>query len=209
MATIPVFYVAGFEGGGRRAGAIAAALAAISPGLVWYSQEARSYALLVLTCAGSLLYVLRVVRDARGRPPPVAMWALVSALALASHYFAVFVVAPEALWLLLAGPRRRGVLIACGAVGLAGASLLPLAVRQHGSGGTDWIDKIPLGDRLLDIPPQLLLGEGRPLYHFFALGLGLVMVAPLAFVVLAGGHQRRRAVLLACRRSSTPPACTS
>src|SRR5215208_2856492 len=47
-ATVPVVYAIGARAVGVRAGLIAAALAATNPLLVWYSQEARAYALLVL-----------------------------------------------------------------------------------------------------------------------------------------------------------------
>src|SRR5664279_5683311 len=46
-ATIPVAYLAGRELSGRRTGLAVAAIAAVSPMLVWYSQDARAYALLV------------------------------------------------------------------------------------------------------------------------------------------------------------------
>ncbi len=54
-ATIPVAYVAGGVLVSRRAGIVAAALVATSPFLVWYSQEARSYALFALLGATSVL----------------------------------------------------------------------------------------------------------------------------------------------------------
>jgi uncharacterized membrane protein len=45
-ATIPVAYAAGAALVSRRSGLIAAALVAVNPFLVWYSQEARAYELL-------------------------------------------------------------------------------------------------------------------------------------------------------------------
>src|SRR5438876_576650 len=48
--TIPAAYAAGRALSSRRAGLIAAALFAVNPLLVWYSQEARAYALLALLC---------------------------------------------------------------------------------------------------------------------------------------------------------------
>src|SRR5215208_3044763 len=50
-ATVPVVYALGRRVASERAALIAAALAATNPLLVWYSQEARAYALLVLLCA--------------------------------------------------------------------------------------------------------------------------------------------------------------
>ena len=102
VATVPVAYLIGIELRGRRAGLMAAALVAVNPMLLWYSQEARAYALLVLLCAVSLLYCVRALRSGTRRD--FVLWGLASGLALATHYFAVFVVAAEAVWLL----RRRG-----------------------------------------------------------------------------------------------------
>ena len=44
-ATIPAVYAAGSRLVSRRGGLVAALLVAVNPFLVWYSQEARSYAL--------------------------------------------------------------------------------------------------------------------------------------------------------------------
>src|SRR5215212_1490594 len=48
-ATVPVAYAIGARVASRRAGLLAAMAVAVSPLMVWYSQEARAYALLVLT----------------------------------------------------------------------------------------------------------------------------------------------------------------
>jgi uncharacterized membrane protein len=70
--------------------------------LIWYSQEARAYALFVLLTALSLLYFVRALD--RGTRRDFVLWGAFSALALATHYFAAFLIAAEALWLL---HRRR------------------------------------------------------------------------------------------------------
>ena len=86
---------------------IVAALTACSPVLVWYSQEARSYALLVLLSAASLLAFAYVLERPTGRS--AAAWVICSALALATHYYALLAVVPEALWLLAVHRRSRAV----------------------------------------------------------------------------------------------------
>src|SRR5262249_26704522 len=45
VATVPIAYLLGAELRGRRAGIAAAALVAVNPMLLWYSQEGRAYAL--------------------------------------------------------------------------------------------------------------------------------------------------------------------
>src|SRR6478672_2295135 len=57
--TIPLAYLIGREVWDRRAGLITTAMVAVNPMLIWYSQEARAYSLLVLLCAASLLFFLR------------------------------------------------------------------------------------------------------------------------------------------------------
>src|SRR6185437_10957473 len=55
VLVVPIAYGLGARLIGRRAGLIAAALTACNPLLVWYSQEARSYSMLVLLSAVSLV----------------------------------------------------------------------------------------------------------------------------------------------------------
>jgi mannosyltransferase len=150
--TVPVAYLAGAALVTRRAGLAVAALAAFSPLLVWYSQEARSYALLVLLVTASFLFF------ARGR---LVWWAVLSAAALATHYFAVFVVVPEAAWLAWRERRRAaGPLVLVVAAGLA---LLPLAIEQRATGHTAWIGNLPLSQRIKEVPKKFLIGEqGSP-----------------------------------------------
>ncbi len=69
VATIPVAYAIGRRHA-HRTGLIAAALVATNPYLVWYSQEARSYALLVLLTS---IATLALLRDRR------RIWALAAA----------------------------------------------------------------------------------------------------------------------------------
>jgi hypothetical protein len=69
-------------------------------------------------------------------------------LALTAHYFAGFVVAPEAALLLWGARERRRVAVAVAAVVAAGALLLPIGLRQAEGAGTGWIAEQPLGGRL-------------------------------------------------------------
>src|SRR3954453_11590901 len=86
--------------GSPRAGLVAAALVAVNPFFVWYSQEARSYSLLVFATALSIWALARALKDPTRRN--LALWAGAAVLALLSHYFAGFVVVAEAAWLLYA-----------------------------------------------------------------------------------------------------------
>lgn len=197
VATVPVVYLVGLELRGRRAGLVAAALAAVNPMLLWYSQEARAYALLVLLCSLSLLYCARAWR-AGGRRN-FLLWGLFSGLALATHYFAIFPILAEAV--LLLRRRGRGALAGLGLLILAGALLAPLAVQQMSSGHAEWISNLSLGHRVWETAASFFTGETgdiigqpeRPEAAFVPLALCL---AAFALLALRCDRDERRAVRL-------------
>ncbi|MFL5901536.1 MAG: glycosyltransferase family 39 protein [Solirubrobacterales bacterium] len=200
VATIPLAYCVGRELSSRRAGLIAATLVAVNPMLIWYSQEARSYPLLVFFGAASLLFFVRALRTREGRD--LALWALASALALCSHYFAVFAVGIEALWLLIVlRSRWRAVLPAVGGVALVGLALIPLISAQVNPTHIGWIDHSPLSSRFFQTGVSFLVGEtghviAEPPRERYAL-LPAILIG-LAFVLVAvrGGRGERRGALL-------------
>ena len=195
-ATVPVGYLIGRQLATRRAGLILAALIAVNPMLIWYSQEARSYALLVFFGALAMYFFVRALDTGRGRD--LAWWALASALALCSHYFAAFAVAIEALWLLVAlRSRWRFVLPAIAAVGAAGLALLPLANSQTNPTHIGWIENSPLPERLWETAVSFLVGETghviaeAPRERYALVPIVLVGVA-LALVAVRGSRRERR-----------------
>src|SRR5947209_2577567 len=137
VATVPVGYAATRVLLNRRAGVAVAALVAASPVMVWYSVEARAYALWLLLCALALFFWAH----ARERDVWWAFdgWAVVSALAFATHYFAVLLIVPEAAWLIWRSANRHRALRATGGVALALAMILPLVEYQRVHGGGEWI----------------------------------------------------------------------
>jgi mannosyltransferase len=200
VATVPLAYCIGAELASRRAGLIAAALVAVSPMLIWYSQEARSYAILVFFCAASLYFFCRALRTRGGRD--LALWALVSALALCSHYFAVFAVAIEALWLLIAlRSRWRVVLPALAAVAAVGLALLPLIAAQVNPTHIGWIDFTPLSSRFFQTGVSFLVGEtghviAEPPRERYALLPVVLLGAALLLLAVRGSRTERRGALL-------------
>jgi hypothetical protein len=95
----------------------------------------------------------------------LAAWAVLSALALAAHYFAVFVIAPQLAWLAWRwrGRHWRGLMAAGGAIALAGAALLPLMIEQASNDRAGFIREIELPKRFAQIPKQYLVGFDAPL----------------------------------------------
>jgi mannosyltransferase len=180
-ATVAVAWAIGRELSGRRAAILTAGLVAFSPLFVWYSQEARAYALYTFLVAVALWCFLRAER-APGRRR-MAAFAAASALALLTHYFAVFLVVPMALWLVLAGSResRPRALAALAAIGAVGAALLPLALAQGGR-GAEWIGKLTLVSRVEAVPQYYLTGySGAPLGHGVELAVAVPLLAGFFF----------------------------
>lgn len=193
-ALIPVTFGAARELGGRRAGLIAAALVAVNPQLIFFSQEARAYSLLTLLATLSFWAFLIARRDAEARG--LILWALASAAALLTHYFAAFVVVPEAIWLLAVRRPRLPVALAAGAVAAVGAALVPLAVHQS-DGRTDWISDLSLGARLRGVIKVPLTGEYDPTSNWQLALLGLVLAVGTGLALRRADEQERRRTAIA------------
>ncbi|HWO16645.1 MAG TPA: glycosyltransferase family 39 protein [Solirubrobacterales bacterium] len=198
IATVPVAYLLGAELRGRRAGIAAAALVAVNPMLLWYSQEARGYALFVLLTTIAALYFVRAL-DGGCRRDFIA-WGVASGLALATHYFAVFPIAAEAAWLLYR--RRREALRGLAIVAGFGLLLAPLAIHQMSYGHAEWIGNHSLGHRLWETGVTFTIGEtgdiiSRPERPLLGLAPVALILAALGLLALRGdGRERRGAGLM-------------
>ena len=159
-ATIPIVFELARRLGGERAGNVAAALVAFNPMLVWFSQEARAYALLALLGTLSALLWLRALEQpARGR---LLAWSGVAALALMTHYYALFLVAPQAVWLVVHTPGAREKALALALPVATCLALAPLALEQRSGDRAAFIGETPLLERLVQVPKQFLVGYDAP-----------------------------------------------
>jgi uncharacterized membrane protein len=191
--TIPVVYAAARRLADERVALLAAALTAFSPFLVWYSVEARPYALVLLFASVSFLCAVELIRG--GGPRWLWGWVTVSALAIATHYLAALLVGLEAVWLLLASPLPRSrLLLAGGVVAAVVVPLVPLATAQ--SSLTAWIPLVDQAQRLWQVPQHFLIGMEQPWPVVGPLAVGVVTGA----CALALGRARGRipAGALAC-----------
>lgn len=197
--TIPVFYAAGRTLVSHRAGVIVAALSAVSPLLVWYSQEARAYGLFVLLGALSFLFFSRAF--AQPSPRQLGLWATASSMTLLTHYFGVFLIAGEAS-ILLYRRRCRATWLATGAIVATGLALLPLAAYQAFSASSRWIRDIDLAARIEEAvqqivvpsPPSIWAGAGVAEGHGRSLwpaGIAMIVCAVAALLVLGSRRERR------------------
>ncbi len=173
--TVPVAYAACASLVSRRAGLLAAALVACNPFLVWYSQEGRAYSLLVLMSALSFLFFARALE---GRPRVLLWWAVASSLAIATHYFAIFLVAAEAIWLLSMSRQRRSTVLRAIAVPMAVVlAHAPLALGQGHEGAG--LGTSRLATRIAGLVKDLVIG-----YSFPRELAGTVVAAALVAVAL-------------------------
>ncbi len=192
-ATVPVVFLTARTLFSNAAGLVAAALVATSPTLVWYSQEARPYACLVLLTSTALLFLARALRDGAGRD--VTGFAIASALAIATHYFAAFLVVPAALFL-LHRRRDRFALAALAAALVAALAVLPLALAQRARGGGSYIANTPIVSRAWEIARQFVAGLTlAPGPIFGLLGAVLLTAGLISVIVLTRGGERRSAAI--------------
>jgi 4-amino-4-deoxy-L-arabinose transferase-like glycosyltransferase len=196
IATVPVAYLLGAELSSRRAGIVAAALVAVNPMLLWYSQEARGYALFALLTALSLLYFVRALD--RGRRRDSIAWGVASALALATHYFAAFPIAAEAFWLLRRrGRQNGGAFPGLWIAGAAALLLAPLVVHQASYKHAEWISNNSLWHRLWETGLTFAVGEtgdiiARPERPLLMLVPVLAAILGLVLVFARGSLRERR-----------------
>jgi Dolichyl-phosphate-mannose-protein mannosyltransferase len=177
IGLIPLVYLSGRELISRRAGLFAAALAAVNPFLIWYSQEAREYMLLCVLATASVLLFARAWREPTSRR--LAWWALVAALALLTQYFAGFLIGAEAA-LLLWRARSRSTLLALAALVVVEAALMP-HLTGHVSHPAGWIGSYPLSTRIQQVPVDFAIST---LYLGPAVSYGLIGAAALAAVLI-------------------------
>ncbi len=108
---IPLLYQFGAAVAGKKVGLIAALLASFNPLLIWFSQEARMYTMVVLFATAASYALWRGLTGHR-----VIRWLLLyilfAALAFLTHYTAALLIAFQALfWLWLLWKRGHRLLI--------------------------------------------------------------------------------------------------
>jgi len=210
-ATVGLAWILGRWVAGPRAALAAGALVAVNPFMLWFSTEARAYALATALATGALVLLVRLLaRDAdageaeRDAPPErerldgrhFAAWAALAAGALLTHYATVFVIGAQAVILL----HRRSTRAAWGAVAAVaamGAALAPLAVAQRDNGFAQTFDEVgtPLTERVAQIPKQFAIGYDAPL-ESIAGGVAIVVLALGVVLVLLSERELRRRALV-------------
>jgi mannosyltransferase len=190
-ATVVAGYGAGASLVSRRVGLIAAALVAVNPFLIWYSQEARSYSLVTLFVAVGLWLFGRALA---GERRALAGWALLSTLALATHYFALFVVVPEGVWLVARVRDRRRAVVAALIPTFVLLAELPLLMAQRGNGES--AAQSAFLKRIVGVPKDLVVGFSFPGELFGSILASLLVVSGLVLLATrTPARERVRALI--------------
>ena len=196
VLTVPLIYaVAQLLFRSRLAGLLAALLVAISPLHVWYGQEVRMYTMLTFLCLLSSYFLLLAVRAKGGWAVPV-LWAAYTAAgvaALYTHYFALFVIAFQAVYVLvvLAIQRFRPLHLLLGSLASGVAALvlylpwMPYLFTRYGADASYWPGKLKIHEVLVDIALSFTGGESvsESVGIALALGSGLVFLVCLVALV--------------------------
>ncbi len=90
-----------------KAGVIAACFMAVSNFHIYFAQEARQYALLLVLLLGSMLSMEVALSGEKGRKWPWVFYFLMTAAALHTHFYAVLFVAAENLFFVLLWRENR------------------------------------------------------------------------------------------------------
>lgn len=106
ILTIPAFYLVGLKMLGRRGALYAAAIATVSPFLVYFSANARAYAVMLLLLLVATWFLLSATSE-RGNKWHWLGWAVTGCLAVYSHYVAALLVLGQLLWVLWFFPALR------------------------------------------------------------------------------------------------------
>jgi mannosyltransferase len=99
VMTIPLIYFAGKEFLDRNVGIIAAAAFAFSPFLIFYSQEARAYSLVLFFVSFALVFYFKALKT--NDLQNWALFGILSALAFWSHFYAFVIIAALLLYALM------------------------------------------------------------------------------------------------------------
>jgi 4-amino-4-deoxy-L-arabinose transferase-like glycosyltransferase len=219
--TIPGVYLLGLRTVGRAAAPVATALTALAPFMIFYSAEARGYALMMALVLLSTLAMLVAVDDSRARW--WVFYAVASCAAVYTHYTSVFVLGAQLIWLLWAHPeaRRPALLANAGAV-VAFLPWISGLIKDFDSPTTDILSALqPFDAEHVRISlehwsigyPYSIVGLTDVPGVMALLLLGLAVVVAVAGVLLARAGRRlgaeswvpdRRTLLIVALALSTP-----
>ncbi|HID61398.1 MAG TPA: phospholipid carrier-dependent glycosyltransferase, partial [Anaerolineae bacterium] len=195
VLTVPLMYRMGRHLFGAAAGLLAAFLAAISPLYLWYSQETRMYTMLTFLCLLSSYLLLKAL-ERRAPLKGSLLWlafAVANVAAAYTHYFAFFVMAFQAIYLVVwswwmrdreRGPILQG-LAAFAAVALAYLPWVPFVLHRYQADVSYWQGALKLNEVLRKTLISFSLGETVIETIAVRLIVGYLAVLIISLVALA------------------------
>jgi hypothetical protein len=152
-AAIPLTYLLGARTVGRPAAIVGTGLIALSPFAIFFSAEARSFALVMTLALLSTLALLRAIETRS-----LEWWAAYAAFSSATiytNYTAVFLLGGQFLWAIVTQPTlRRSLLVANVAAAVVYAPWLPSLIEDSASPGIkvpEQISPFGLGSLRIDL----------------------------------------------------------
>ncbi len=188
-AMIIVFYAIAVRLVDRRSARILWFIMLLSPGMIFYGQEVRSYAVEILIATITLWLVHGFTETANPSRRQWMLWGAVSVMGVYLGYSYLLVFAAQALFLLWHFRRDRGVWITLTLASLGIAPLIPLLLKNLSNDINTVFINIPLNVRFM--LAALLAGEPAR-YGFFwgsvALPVLIGLPALVGAVKLMGGR---------------------
>jgi 4-amino-4-deoxy-L-arabinose transferase-like glycosyltransferase len=206
VLSVPLIYIWLRRLSGRGVGLLAAFLLALSPLHVYYSQDARMYALIGALALLSLIFFDRILVDGQRRW--WIGWGAVTLIGLATHYFMGLVNAAETVYLLVAWRQNRRALKPWLAIHIGVAALIGLWILASPGLQTTLVNMFsvsgrfePLAKTLQGLTSDLMFGPVSRLDPTWRAVLGLVPAAG----IIAGLVSRRRGAWLIGSLLVAPP----
>ncbi len=195
VASVPAIAVLGSELADRTVGVVAALLASASWVFLFHGIYGRMYSLFLFTSTMSFIALLRALEHGGRRR--FALWGVALLATLASHPYAVLVVAAQTVYVAFRGERRRAAFTTLGVVAVAAVPFwwADLVLRGRfdvglGGGGTRLGTPRSVAHYFWWVAGDFSAGHGRWLAP-------VLVAAALGFVLLAR-RRKTSGLLTAC-----------
>ncbi len=195
VLALPLAWLVGRRRGGPTLAWIVTAVVALSPFAVRYSTETRMYSMIMMLVLAGYLLADDVLRRGRSDLLRLAGIAVITALLLYTHYWAIYLLAATGLvvlWKVWKAPdptARRVALKVVGALVVGGVLFLPWLpsmLYQSSHTGTPWADPI----RPTAAIPITLADFGAGIYTDAGL-VGTLLAIAILLAVFGRGVDRR------------------
>ena len=198
VLSVPLIYLWLRRLSSRGVGLFAAFLLAVSPFHVYYSQDARMYALVGALTLSSLICFERILKD--GRQTWWIGWGLITLVGLATHYFMGLVNAAETVYLLVTWRQNRRALRPWLAIHAACILLIGLWILASPGLQTTLVNMLTVGGRseallrtLHSLSSDIVFGPASRLGPQWLLA---ILIVPAWGLLVSIGPRRDRAWLI-------------